>query len=87
MKFQGRDHHAEAFTIWMAGGGLKPGFSFGETDEIGYFGVKDRVHVHDLQATVLHLLGIDHERLTYSFQGRNYRLTDVQGKVVKDILA
>jgi len=87
MKYQGRDHHAEAFTMWMAGAGLKPGFSFGETDEIGYFGVKDRVHVHDLQATILHLLGIDHERFTYSFQGRNYRLTDVHGKVVKDILA
>ena len=86
MKFQGRDHHAEAFTMWMAGGGLRPGLTFGETDEIGYYGVKDRVHVHDLQATILHLLGIDHERFTYSFQGRDYRLTDVHGKVVHDIL-
>ena len=87
MKYQGRDHHAEAFTMWMAGGGLKPGFSFGETDPIGYQGIKDRVHVHDLQATILHLLGIDHESFTYSFQGRDYRLTDVHGQVVKDILA
>lgn len=87
MKYQGRDHHAEAFTIWMAGGGLKSGFSYGETDEIGYFGIKDRVHVHDLQATILHLLGIDHEQFTYRFQGRNYRLTDVHGKVVRDILS
>jgi len=87
MKNQGRDHHAEAFTMWLAGGGLKPGFSFGETDEIGYQGVKDRVHVHDLQATIMHLLGIDHERFTYPFQGRDYRLTDVHGKVVKDILS
>lgn len=87
MVYNGRDHHAEAFTIWMAGGGLKPGFTYGETDDIGYFGVKDRTHVHDLQATVLHLLGIDHERFTYPFQGRNYRLTDVHGKVVNDILA
>lgn len=87
MKFKGRDHHAEAFSMWMAGGGLKPGFSFGETDEIGYSGVKDRVHVHDLQATILHLLGIDHERFTYPFQGRDFRLTDVHGKLVKEILA
>ena len=87
MIYNGRDHHAEAFTIWMAGGGLKPGFTYGQTDDIGYFGVKDRTHVHDLQATVLHLLGIDHERFTYPFQGRNYRLTDVHGKVVNDILA
>lgn len=87
MKFAGRDHHAEAFTIWMAGAGLKKGFSYGETDEIGYYGVKDRVHVHDLQATILHLLGLDHERFTHRFQGRDYRLTDVHGKVVRDILA
>ena len=86
-QWKGRDHHAEAFTIWMAGAGLKKGFSYGETDEIGYFGVKDRTHVHDLQATILHLLGIDHERFTYHFQGRNYRLTDVHGKVIKDIIA
>ncbi|GAB2779684.1 DUF1501 domain-containing protein [Rhabdobacter roseus] len=85
--YRGRDHHKEAFTMWMAGGGVKQGFSFGETDEIGYYGVKDRVHVHDLQATILHLLGFDHEKLTYPFQGRNFRLTDVHGKVVKPILA
>ena len=85
--FKGRDHHSEAFTIWMAGGGMKPGFSYGETDEIGYYGIKDRVHVHDLQATILHQLGMDHEALTYRFQGRDFRLTDVHGKVVHDILA
>lgn len=85
--FLGRDHHTEAFTMWMAGGGVKPGLTFGETDEIGYYGIKDRVHVHDLQATILHTLGLDHERLTYPFQGRNFRLTDVHGRVVKEILA
>ena len=87
MKYQGRDHHAEAFTMWMVGGGLKPGFTFGETDAIGYLGIRDRVHVHDLQATILYLMGIDHEQFTYSFQGRDYRLTDVHGKVVHDILS
>ncbi|GAB3645969.1 DUF1501 domain-containing protein [Echinicola sediminis] len=86
MKFMGRDHHLEAFTIWMAGGGIKPGLSYGETDEIGYYGIKDRVHVHDLQATILHLLGMDHEKLTYPFQGRDFRLTDVHGNIVHDIL-
>jgi hypothetical protein len=85
--FLGRDHHSEAFAMWLAGAGVKKGFSFGETDEIGYSGVKDRVHVHDLQATLLHLLGIDHERLTYRFQGRDFRLTDVHGHVVHPILA
>jgi len=83
----GRDHHPYCFTVWMAGGGTKPGFSFGETDEFGYNIVKDEVHVHDLQATVLHLLGIDHERLTFKFQGRHFRLTDVAGHVVEDVLA
>nr|MBX2841798.1 DUF1501 domain-containing protein [Flammeovirgaceae bacterium] len=87
LKFYGRDHHSEAFTMWMAGGGVKKGFSFGETDEIGYYGVKDRVHVHDLQATMLHQLGINHEKLTYPFQGRNFRLTDVHGNVVNKIIA
>lgn len=82
----GRDHHAAAFTIWMAGGGIKPGISYGETDDIGFYGVKDRVHVHDLQATILNQLGFDHEKLTYPFQGRNFRLTDVHGKVVKDLI-
>jgi hypothetical protein len=87
MPFKGRDHHTEAFSMWMAGGGVNPGISYGETDELGYFGVKDRVHIHDLQATILHLMGMDHERLTYHFQGRDFRLTDVHGKVVKDLLA
>ena len=85
--YDGRDHHLEAFTMWMAGAGIKRGFSYGETDEIGYYGVKDRMHVHDLHATILHQLGLDHERLTYEFQGRNFRLTDVHGNVPQDILA
>jgi hypothetical protein len=85
--FKGRDHHTEAFPIWLAGGGVKGGFTFGETDEIGYYGVKDKVHVHDLQATILNQLGLDHEKLTYFSQGRDFRLTDVSGKVIKDILA
>ncbi len=83
----GRDHHIDSYTIWMAGGGVKAGLSYGETDEVGLSVVKDPVHVHDLQATILHLLGIDHERLTFRFQGRDYRLTDVHGHVVHDILA
>ncbi|MBI5767124.1 MAG: DUF1501 domain-containing protein [Verrucomicrobia bacterium] len=83
----GRDHHPYAFTLWMAGAGVKPGFSYGASDEFGFNAVEDKVHVHDFQATVLHLLGIDHERLTYKFQGRNYRLTDVHGQVVRGILA
>ncbi|MEN7547415.1 DUF1501 domain-containing protein [Rapidithrix thailandica] len=87
MVFVGRDHHLEAFTIWMAGGGVKPGITYGETDEIGYYGVKDRAHVHDLQATILHLLGMDHEKLTYQFQGRPFRLTDVHGHLIKDIIS
>jgi len=85
--FKGRDHHAEAFTMWMAGGGLKKGFSFGETDEIGYSGINGKVTPHDVQATILHLLGFDHEQMTYPFQGRQFRLTDVHGHVIKDILA
>jgi hypothetical protein len=83
----GRDHHPKCFTMWMAGAGIKPGISFGETDEYGYNIVKDPVHVHDFQATLLHLLGIDHEQLTFKFQGRRFRLTDVEGKVVKAILS
>ncbi|MCW1912092.1 DUF1501 domain-containing protein [Luteolibacter sp. GHJ8] len=83
----GRDHHPYAFTVWMAGGGVKPGYTHGETDELGFNVAKDGVHVHDFQATLLHLLGIDHEKLTYKFQGRHYRLTDVHGHVVKPILA
>lgn len=85
--FLGRDHHNEAFTMWMTGGGIKRGFTYGETDEIGFFGTQGKMHVHDLQATILHQLGIDHERLTYRFQGRDFRLTDVHGRVVKEILA
>jgi hypothetical protein len=72
--------------MWMAGGGMKRGFTYGETDELGYHVVKDKVHVHDLQATILHCLGLEHTKLTYKFQGRDYRLTDVHGEVVKGIL-
>jgi hypothetical protein len=82
----GRDHHPRCFTAWMAGGGIKPGV-YGETDEFGYNVVSNGLHVHDFHATMLHLLGIDHERLVYKFQGRRYRLTDVEGKLVKGILA
>lgn len=85
--FIGRDHHPHAFTIWMAGGGVKPGITYGTTDELGYFAVENPVHVHDLQATVLHLMGLDHKRLTYRFQGRDYRLTDVHGEVVNDLVS
>ncbi len=83
----GRDHHPNCFTYWMAGGGAKAGFSYGQTDDYGVNVVENPVHVHDLQATILHLLGIDHERLTFRHQGRYYRLTDVHGKVVSDILS
>jgi hypothetical protein len=83
----GRDHHPRCFTIWMAGGGIKPGLAIGETDDYGYNVTKDPVHVHDLQATILHCLGIDHTRLTYKYQGRHFRLTDVHGNVVKSVLA
>jgi hypothetical protein len=83
----GRDHHPRCFTIWMAGGGIKPGLVYGETDEFGYNIVSNPVHVHDFQATLLHQLGIDHEKLTYKHQGRRFRLTDVSGEVVHDLLA
>ena len=83
----GRDHHPRCFTTWMAGGGIKPGMSYGATDEFGYNLSESGVHVHDLNATILHLMGIDHERLTYKYQGRRFRLTDVHGHVVNDILA
>lgn len=83
----GRDHHPRCFTMWMAGAGVKPGITYGETDDFSYNITKDPVHVHDFQATLLHLMGIDHERLTYKFQGRRFRLTDVEGTVVKNILA
>ncbi len=82
----GRDHHEKCFTIWMAGGGIKPGVSYGETDDYSYNIAEDPVHVHDLQATILHCLGIDHTRLTYKFQGRHFRLTDIAGEVVKKVL-
>jgi Protein of unknown function (DUF1501) len=84
---KGRDHHSTGFTMWMAGGGVKRGHVHGATDDMGFVAVKDKVHVHDLHATVLHLLGIDHERLTYRYSGRDFRLTDVQGTVVREILA
>lgn len=83
----GRDHHPRCFTIWMAGGGIRPGFSYGETDELSYNIAKDPVHVHDLQATILNCLGIDHTRLTFKYQGRHYRLTDIHGEVVHPVLA
>lgn len=84
---QGRDHHPQAFTMWFAGGGIKPGITLGKTDELGFHAVEDQVHVHDVQATMLHLLGIDHEELTFTFQGRPFRLTDVHGHVTKKLLA
>ncbi len=83
----GRDHHPSAFTILMAGGGLKGGLTYGETDEIGWSIAQDPVHINDLHATMLHLFGLDHLRLTHRFQGRDYRLTDVAGTVVKPWLA
>ena len=83
----GRDHHIAGFSLWMAGGGIRGGHVHGATDELGYNAVEDVVSVHDLHATMLHLLGIDHERLTVRFQGRDYRLTDVSGRVVSEILA
>jgi hypothetical protein len=84
---RGRDHHPKAYSMWMAGGGIRPGWTHGTTDELGYNIVQDPVHVHDIQATLLHCLGFDHERLTYRAQGRDYRLTDVHGNIVKSILA
>ena len=83
----GRDHHPNCFTYWLAGGGVKAGFSYGQTDDYGVNVIENPVHVHDLQATILHLLGIDHERLTFKHQGRHYRLTDVHGKIVRDVLS
>jgi hypothetical protein len=83
----GRDHHKDAYTMWLAGGGIKPGTSHGATDELGYGIAENPVHIHDLNATVLHLLGVNHERLTFRYQGRDYRLTDVHGRVVREVLA
>jgi uncharacterized protein (DUF1501 family) len=82
----GRDHHKDAFTMWLAGGGVRGGQSYGATDPLGYAITDSPVHVHDLNATILHLLGLNHERLTFRYQGRDYRLTDVHGRVVPDIL-
>jgi hypothetical protein len=83
----GRDHHPHSYSMFMAGAGVKPGISYGNSDELGFYVGEDPVHVHDLQATILHLMGFDHEKLTYKFQGRDFRLTDVHGKVVKALLA
>ena len=83
----GRDHHPQAFTVWMAGGGAKPGVAWGQTDELGFHVVDNPVHIHDLQATILHLMGIDHERLTYFHQGREFRLTDIHGRVITELIA
>ena len=83
----GRDHNPHGFTMWMAGGGTKPGYHHGATDDYGFYATENKVSIHDLHATILHLMGIDHERLTYHHSGRDYRLTDVYGKVVSDLLA
>jgi hypothetical protein len=86
-KFLGRDHHPRTFSMWLAGGGIKPGITVGRTDELGYNPVEDPVEVHDLHATILQLMGIEHTKLTYRFQGRDFRLTDVSGNVVRKLLA
>ena len=83
----GRDHNPYGYTMWMAGAGVKPGFVYGATDEFGYHAVENRMHIHDLHATVLHLLGLDHEKLTYRYAGRDFRLTDVAGTVAQGIIA
>ena len=83
----GRDHHPRCFTVWLAGGGIKPGITYGETDPYSYNIAQNPVHVYDFQATLLHLLGIDHEQLTFKYQGRHFRLTDVHGNLLHDILA
>ncbi|HUR39257.1 MAG TPA: DUF1501 domain-containing protein, partial [Planctomycetota bacterium] len=83
----GRNHHIDCSTVWLAGGGVKAGAVVGQTDELGFAPAEDAMHVHDLHATMLHLLGIDHKKLTFKFQGRDFRLTDVHGNVVKKILA
>jgi hypothetical protein len=86
-KILGRDHYPDCYTLFMAGGGVKSGYDYGSTDELGFHIAENKVHVHDFQATIMHLLGFDHERLTYRFQGRNYRLTDIHGHVVKELCA
>ena len=83
----GRDHNPYGYSMWMAGAGVKPGFIYGATDEFGYYAVENRMHIHDLHATILHILGLDHERLTYAYGGRAFRLTDVAGKVAEKIFA
>jgi uncharacterized protein (DUF1501 family) len=83
----GRDHSPEGFTMWLAGGGVKGGMRYGATDDYGYYAAENKVHIHDLHATMLHLLGLDHERLTYRYAGRDFRLTDVEGNVVREIMA
>ena len=83
----GRDHHPRCFTLWMAGGGIQPGMTYGATDDLGYNAVENPVHIHDLHATMLHLLGLDHKLLTYRYGGRDFRLTDVAGRVVHDVVA
>ncbi len=86
-KGSGRDHNSYGFTMWMAGAGVKGGYAYGATDAYGYYAAENKMHVHDLHATILHLLGLDHERLTYRYAGRDFRLTDVAGHVAKDIMA
>src|SRR5207248_10299181 len=83
----GRDHNPQGFTMWLAGGGVKAGIKYGRTDDYGYYAVENKVHFHDLHATILHLLGLDHKRLTYRYAGRDFRLTDVHGEIVNGILA
>jgi uncharacterized protein (DUF1501 family) len=83
----GRDHNNHGFSVWLAGGGVKGGMAYGATDEFGFAAVEKKTHVHDLHATILHLLGLDHEKLTYRYAGRDYRLTDVHGRIIKDIIA
>ena len=84
---KGRDHHAQGFTVWLAGGGVKGGITYGATDEFGIAAVENKMHVHDLHATILHLMGLNHEKLTYRYGGRDFRLTDVSGEVCHDIMA
>ncbi len=86
-KFLGRDHHPRAFTMWLAGGGIKPGMTLGKTDELGYNVVEDPIDIHDMHATILNRMGMDHTKLTYKFQGRDFRLTDISGNVVQKLLA